>query len=243
MAHYAYPAQPAQPWVRANMVTSVDGAVTVEGRARGLSGDADRRLFGLLRGLADVVLVGAGTARIEGYGPAVVRPEYAQVRAAHGQLPAPRIAVVSGSADLDPESALFTDARPRTLVFTTATAPAAHRARLSMVAEVRVVGEQQVDLKRVVATLVELGLPRLLCEGGPHLLGSMAAQGQVDEFAVSYSPILAGGEAGRIVAGPTMSPMPLQLVGLIESDDFLFARYVRRDRLEALAAQLRESPA
>jgi riboflavin biosynthesis pyrimidine reductase len=220
------------------MVTSVDGAVTVDGRARGLSGDADRRLFGLLRGLADVILVGAGTARIEGYGPATPRPEYAQARSFAGQPPAPRIAVVSGSADLDPETQLFTDARPRTLVFTTAAADATHRSRLSEVAEVHVAGDQQVDLERVVATLVELGLARILCEGGPHLLGTMAALGLVDEFAVSYSPTVAGGDSGRIVAGPAMAPTPLDLVGLIESDDFLFARYVRRDRHDAPAAPL-----
>jgi len=232
-SRYAYP---ARPWVRANMVSSVDGAVTVDGRARGLSGDADRRLFGLLRALADVVLVGAGTARVEGYGPALARPEYAALRTAAGQPPAPRIAVVTSSADLDPASTLFADAAPPTLVLTCASAPPERRAELGDVADVRVVGDEHVDLAAAVAALVDTGLSRVLTEGGPHLLGALAEAGLVDELAVSISPVVAGGAAGRIITGPAMSPSPMRLISLLEQDDFLFARYVRTDRVDDLVA-------
>ncbi|WP_369639949.1 dihydrofolate reductase family protein, partial [Nocardia sp. JMUB6875] len=67
---YAYPVEPSVPYVRVNFVTSIDGAVTVDGRSGGLGTPADKTVFALLRDLADVVLIGAGTARAENYGAA-----------------------------------------------------------------------------------------------------------------------------------------------------------------------------
>src|SRR5262245_52892255 len=67
---YAYPASLESPWIRANFVTSIDGAATVDGRSGALGGPADHAVFEILRDLADVVLVGAGTARQENYGGA-----------------------------------------------------------------------------------------------------------------------------------------------------------------------------
>jgi riboflavin biosynthesis pyrimidine reductase len=229
--HYAYP---DHPWIRANMVSSLDGAVTVDGRARGLSGDADRALFGLLRALADVVLVGAGTARAEGYQPARARPEFAGLRG--GRPPAPRIALVTQRADLDPASVLFTQANPRTLVFTCASADAARLEELREVADVHLVGQAEVDLDAVRRTLTELGLRRILTEGGPHLLGALIRRTLVDEFAMTFSPTLAGPGAGRIVDGaPTAAPSAMELAGLVEADGFLFVRYVRTDRIGLLS--------
>src|SRR5215831_3916491 len=98
----------APPWVRANMVTSLDGAATLAGRTGGLSGQADQQVFALLRALADVILVGAGTARVEGYRP--VRPRHEGVRWAWlraGRTPSPPIAVVTRRLDLDLESPLL----------------------------------------------------------------------------------------------------------------------------------------
>ncbi|WP_199837233.1 dihydrofolate reductase family protein, partial [Streptomyces caniscabiei] len=72
-AAYAYP-EPApggrEPWLRANMVSTLDGAAQHGGRSQPISSDADMRIFGTLRGLADVVIVGAETVRQEGYRPA-----------------------------------------------------------------------------------------------------------------------------------------------------------------------------
>jgi riboflavin biosynthesis pyrimidine reductase len=59
-----------RPWVRVNMISSLDGAIAVRGRSGTLGGPPDRRLFMVLRSLADVIVVGAGTMRTEGYGPA-----------------------------------------------------------------------------------------------------------------------------------------------------------------------------
>jgi riboflavin biosynthesis pyrimidine reductase len=113
-AEYAYPDASA-PWVRVNFVASADGAVSVEGRSRPLGSPADRRVFGLLRELADVVLVGAGTVRVEDYRGAR--------RPTRGRTTPPPIAVVTGSAELDPGSRLFTDTAVAPIVLTRACAP------------------------------------------------------------------------------------------------------------------------
>ena len=97
------PAPAGRPWVLVNMVNSVDGAVAVDGRAGGLSGPADMRLYQVLRGLADVVLVGAGTVRAEGYRtPRTPDNRVAELRDQRGQAVRPRLVVVSGRLDLNP---------------------------------------------------------------------------------------------------------------------------------------------
>ena len=98
---YAYPDDIEGPWLRANMVSSLDGAAQHDGRSQPLSSDLDMRIFGTLRGLADAVVVGAETVRSEGYRPARAREAFADRRAAAGQGPAPVIAVVSASLNLD----------------------------------------------------------------------------------------------------------------------------------------------
>ena len=109
-AHYAYPECLGAPHVRVNFVASTDGAVTVDGRSAGLGSDADRRVFGTLRELAEVVLVGAGTVRAENYGGAR--------KPTRGRADPPPIAVVTGSADHDPGARLFTDTRVAPIVRT-----------------------------------------------------------------------------------------------------------------------------
>ena len=126
-ARYAYPSAgqlAGRPWVRANMIESADGAAEVGGLSGGLSGPADREVFGLLRALADVILVGAGTARAEtvpagpGAGPLG--------GTARGRPATPPIAVLTAQLDLDLDSPLLTAAPgdARTIVITTGSAPA-----------------------------------------------------------------------------------------------------------------------
>ena len=201
--------------VRANFVSSLDGAVTVGGKSAGLSSEADRALFKLLRQLADVVLVGAGTARTENYGGA---------KPVDGH--APPIAVVSKSLDLDESSRLFTDTTVRPIVVTCAASPDAVRSRLAAVADVIVAGDADVDLVAALDELAERGLARVLCEGGPHLLGSLATAGVLDELCLTLAPMIAGGTAGRIVAGYLPEVVePMQLRHVLEEDGHLFLRY------------------
>jgi len=221
---YAHPADGG--WVRANMVASVDGSAVADGRSEALSGPSDKRVFGVLRGLCDVVLVGAGTARAEGYRALKARPSYADHRAGLGQRPAPVLALVSGSLDLDPTSELFTGAE-RTVVLTSAAAEESDRTRLAEVADVIVTGNKSVDLSAAVDALVALGLPRILCEGGPRLLAGVAQAGRLDELCLTTAPRLTGGEGPRIVDGLRLDGVAeLDLAHLLEEDGNLFARYL-----------------
>jgi riboflavin biosynthesis pyrimidine reductase len=224
-AAYAYP---GPSWVRANFVSSADGAAYVGGRSGGLSSDGDKRVFGVLRALADVVVVGAGTARAEGYRPARVRPALAGLR---GEREAtPPIALVTRTLGLDLTAPLFTGAPPeaRTIVITCAASPAGGRKRAAEVADLIVAGDDEVDLAGALDALADRGLARVLCEGGPHLFGDLAAAGLVDELCLTLSPVLAGPGASRIMAGTTFdATCELRLGHLLTTDDsFLYARYV-----------------
>ncbi|MFJ1793969.1 pyrimidine reductase family protein [Kitasatospora griseola] len=223
---YAYPTD--GPWLRANMVASLDGAARLDGLSDGLSSEADKRIFGVLRALCDVVLVGAETVRAEGYRPGRARKEFAERRAAAGQLPAPVIAVVTRSLDLDLSASLFTEPLVPTVVITTSDAPADRLARTAEVAEVITVGTGAVDLPRAVAALTERGWRRQLSEGGPRLLGRLAADGLLDELCLSVAPLVTGGDSPRIVNGPGIADVRrMRLVSLIEEKGFLFTRYLR----------------
>jgi len=222
---YAYPAD--RPWVRANMVSSLDGAVTgPDARSGSLATAADRRVFSVLRALCDVVLVGAGTARAEGYGPARVTPDRAALRARLGLREAPTIAVVSGSLDLDPSAPLFTEAHEPTLVLTHAGSPTDRQDALTLVADVGVVGENHVDVRAALSALHGRGLTRVLCEGGPHLLADVAAAGALDELCLTVAPVLEGGTAPRILTGPPLD-LPMQLGHVLEEEGTLLTRWVR----------------
>jgi riboflavin biosynthesis pyrimidine reductase len=226
---YAYPAGDG-PWLRANMVSTLDGAAQHDGRSQPISSDTDMRIFGTLRGLADVVVVGAETVRMEGYRPARARDAFAARRAAAGQGPAPAIAVVSGSLDLDFSLPLFVSPLVPTLVVTGAGAsPDRVEAARSAGAEVVIAGEgSRVDPTRVVRELADRGLRRQLAEGGPRLLGQFVAAGVLDELCLTLSPMLTAGDAQRITGGPSVAvPERFTLASMLEEAGFLFTRYRR----------------
>jgi riboflavin biosynthesis pyrimidine reductase len=227
-ARYAYPAELTRPWVRANMIESADGAAEVDGLSGGLSGPADREVFGVLRALADVVLVGAGTARAEKYRPARVRPQWAGLRS--GRPAAPPVAVLTGRLDLDLGSPLIAEAAAdaRTIVITSGAAPADRRAAAGALTDVIIAGERQVDLAAAIGELAARGYRRILAEGGPHLLSQLAGAGLLDELCVTVSPVLAGGQAGRIVQGPPggATPARLHLAHVLADGSYLFCRYL-----------------
>jgi riboflavin biosynthesis pyrimidine reductase len=224
-------------WLRANMVTSLDGAATLGGRSGGLSGGADQHVFAMLRALADVIIVGAGTARVEGYRP--VRPGQEGVRwywLREGRTPSPPIAVVTRRLDLDLESPLLAASpdHARTIVITTEAAPPERRAAAAAAAEVIVAGRESVDIVAALGALAGRGHRQILTEGGPYLLSQIIEAGLLDELCLTISPLLAGPGADRIVAdiGPLhepegASPRPLRLAHVLAADGHLISRYVR----------------
>jgi riboflavin biosynthesis pyrimidine reductase len=220
-------ASPNGQWVRAVFVSSVDGAATVSGHAGGLGNDGDRQLFALNRALADVILVGAGTARAEGYGPAEDDQQWRHLRT--GRSATAPLAVVSRSLDLDFDSALFSSAPEdaRTIVITCADAPAEARRQVEQVAEVVVAGSDSVDLTAAIEALASKGLNRIVCEGGPRLFTDLLAAGAVDELCLTHSPQLIAGAGPRIVAGEEFeAPIDLDLDSVHATEDgFLYLLY------------------
>lgn len=232
-AAYAYPELPeggGAVWLRANMVSTLDGAAQHDGRSQPISSEADMRIFGTLRGLADVVVVGAETVRQEGYRPARAREAFAEARRAAGQGPAPAVAVVTASLDLDFSLPLFTSPLVPTLVLTgAAAAPDRVAAAEKAGAQVVIAGDGMgVDPARAVRALADRGLTRLLTEGGPRLLGQFVAADVLDELCLTVSPMLTAGDAQRIAGGPSVPvPKRFRLVSLLEEAGFLFGRYRR----------------
>lgn len=227
----AYPWPPDRRWVRAMMVTSLDGAAAgPDGLSGSISSDADRLVFDSTRRLADAVLVGAGTVRKEQYGAMVAKPRDADARRAAGLQPAPRLVVVSGSLQLPWDWPVFTDSALPPLVVTAVSEDhpglaVAEHARC----EVMNLPGGEVTPEPLLDALEAMGLLRIVCEGGPTLLASIVAAGLLDEADITVSPLFAGGGQSPTTAGlPDVAR--LELVHVITADDHLMARYVARGR-------------
>lgn len=215
---------PREPWLRCNMVTTVDGAATgPDGRSGSINTEADHVVFELLRGLSHAVLVGAGTIRAEGYTGLAVTPDVLPLRRAAG-LDDPLPLVVVSRAGRLPES-VRDGSRGPVLLATCATAQGLAEAR-SVLGDEQVIlcGDDDVDLRVLVTALHDRGWSRLLCEGGPALTASLLAAGLVDELCFTIAPRIVGGEHPRPVA-PAAAPCELELAGLVEEDGTLMGRW------------------
>jgi riboflavin biosynthesis pyrimidine reductase len=213
--------------VRANFVSSLDGAVAIDGRSKALSSDSDSRVFSMVRRLADVVLVGAGTIRDEGYTPLRLSKASRTWRTAAGLAENPTLAIVSSRLDLSASDPVFRSA-VRPIVVTHQGSPADRREELAEVAELLVLGESAVDLPAVIDEFRGRGQGQILTEGGPQLLGALTAADLLDELCFTLAPVMAGPGAGRITAGDPSAPRRMRLHSrLVASDDYLFFRYLR----------------
>lgn len=226
VAAEARPPHPDRPWVLVNMVASLDGAIAVDGRSGALGGPADKAMLSALRAIADVILVGAGTARAEGYGPPRPSAATRAARLARGQAETPRLAVVTRSLLLDLRAPLFTEAEAAPAICTCATADPERRDAAAAVAEVLVAGDDTVDLGEALRQLHRLGARVVTCEGGPSLNGDLLAAGLVDEWDLTISPLLVGGSAGRASRGPAAPPEWMHLDRLLEADGLLLGRWL-----------------
>jgi riboflavin biosynthesis pyrimidine reductase len=213
------------------MIASLDGATALGGRSGALGGQADQGVFAAVRSLADVILVGAATVRIEGYGPARLSEQARAGRSATGLNPIPPIAVVTRSCRLDWESRFFADAEARPVILTAAVAAEADRDAAARVADVHVVGDDRVDLLRAIDVLNDRGHENVLAEGGPGVAAELAAVDLLDEVCLTVAPLLVGGDASRILAGPPLEPAArFELTSILTADGYLFLRYRRSGR-------------
>jgi len=200
-------AAPDQPWLRVNMVSTVDGAATGEdGTSRSINNGVDKMVFDLLRELADALVVGAGTIRIEGY--------------AVGRKP---LVVVSRTGSVPPTQREA--GAGKVLMATVSTSPYLDEAREILGRDnVLVLGSHRVDLARLKDELVLRGYRHLLSEGGPHLLRDLLDQGVADELDATVVPRVIGGSHRRITDGPPVE-IPLRLTTLVEEEGTLLARW------------------
>jgi riboflavin biosynthesis pyrimidine reductase len=223
---YAYPDPvPSAGWVRANMLATLDGSVTGgDGRSGSIGSRGDRAVFTVLRGLADVVLVGAGTVRAEGYHRPAAEEEFAERRAVAGQPPAPRLAIVTTTGHLGAgESAL--GGPDGAYLITCAGADLDKLRALAGVDRVLVAGENRVDPRLAVTHLAARGMHRILLEGGPHLLGDVIAADCLDEICLTLSPLLVAGGGLRVALGPG-SATRMRPAHLVEYDATLLGRWL-----------------
>jgi riboflavin biosynthesis pyrimidine reductase len=228
---YAYPDDPQSCWVRGNMIVSLDGGATDEGKAGGLAGPGDRAVFALMRQRADVILVGAGTVRIENYSGAQFSPAQRQARQRRGQAEVPPIAVVTNRGEFDHDAKLFTRTEVPPLILTSSTAAADTRNRLGSLAEVIAASGARpdwVDCATVLKILADRELFRVLTEGGPTLLGSLIDEGLLDELCLTIAPLLVGGSAPRVATGIGRAHSQMRRSHLLTDDaGYLYTRYVR----------------
>ena len=219
-----------RPWVLTNMIASADGGTAVQGRSGALGGPADKAVFTAIRAASDLILVAAGTVRAERYHAPALPAELVDARIRRGQLPQPRLAIVSRRLELDPTLPFFDPDRPKPIIVTSAAAPPDQRAELAGRAEIVTCGQSEVDLVDALSLLRErYGAAVILSEGGPSLNGALTEVGALDEICLTVAPKLVGGSSRRIVHGAEPLNDELTLAHLLEQDDYLFLRYVRRD--------------
>ncbi|MGZ4673261.1 MAG: dihydrofolate reductase family protein [Ilumatobacteraceae bacterium] len=190
-----------RPWLGLCMVSSIDGSTVLDSNSRGLSSKTDQEVLLTLRGLADVLIVGAATVRIEGYGPP--------------RKPGQRVGVVSRKGNVDSTSALFTSGAGFLIL--------PDDAPPTPIDSVRA-GRGEVDLA---AALAQLDADFVQAEGGALLNGALAAADLIDELNLTLSPMLAGGTGPRVTSGPTQLATRMRLVHVLEDDGYLFTRYLR----------------
>lgn len=228
---YAHPdpAPGRRSSVRAAMVSTLDGSATgPDGRSGTINNAADHRAFLVQRAVADVLLVGAGTARAEGYRELPFSAPLRAARVRRGQPPEVVLALVSRSGSI-PEDLLHAPSAP--LVVTAAASPGLAALRASVGDErVVVAGDEDVDLARALDGLAERGLVRVLAEGGPHLLADLVAADLVDELCLTTSPVLVGGPGPRVLDSGTWLPAAVAAtpVHLLHADGVLVGRWTLR---------------
>lgn len=214
-----------RPYVVLNMVATVDGRVTLGGRAGAIGNQADDELFERLRTLTDAVMVGARTATVEGYGPLLTNPLRHQQRQARGLTPHPLAVLVSARLSIPTSLPLLQDPDSR-VVIVTASDATLHgcRAHIEYIRH----DHATTSLEPVLRTLRKShGVRSVLCEGGPSLNAALLRDRLVDELFLSIAAKLSGEPDGLgiIAALPRGDTTDLQLRWTLQAGHDLFLRY------------------
>ena len=222
----ARPRHPDRPWLLLDMISSADGATHIDGTSGALGSEGDHVVFRAIRAVADVILVAAGTVRSENYRPVRATDAVREARVARGQTPVARLAILSRHLDFDFEADLFTSDQPP-LLLTTSEAPASALRRAEAITEVVRFDGDRVDMVAAVQALGQRGANIVLAEGGPTLNGQLHDAGLIDELCLTFSPLLVGTAAARVIDGAGLNVQRLSLDRVLEEDGWLFLRYAR----------------
>ena len=223
------PVVDGRPWLMMNMISTIDGATEIGGVSGPLGGPADKDVFGTIRTLPDVILVGSTTAVAERYTPPSSSVSTKARRLSNGAWPVARVAVVSSKLNFDLALPLFNRPDQRPIVVTTEDADPAGLRRVAQHADVLQCGTGTVDFSKALTQMATLGAKVVLSEGGPSVNGALTAEGLVDEILVSVSPLVGGGASGGIIRGAILEqPQEFVLRHVLTEDHYLFLRYVRQ---------------
>jgi riboflavin biosynthesis pyrimidine reductase len=235
-----------EPCLYSNFVSTIDGVVAIPSipRSNALVADdseGDRFVMGLLRALADAVLIGAGTLASSPMGtwlPEKVYPPaaeaFAQVRRRLGRAERPEVAILTGHGSIDPAHPVLASGA---LVLTSSAGAVRMDGKLPEAAALLTLGEEPaIDPRRAVDALLERGHRAILCEAGPHTHGSLLALALVDELFLTISPLVAGDRGhlsryGLAEAADLMPPgLRARLVSLRRHEQHVFLRYAVGDQ-------------
>lgn len=214
-------------------MSTLDGSVQgLDGRSGSINTESDHEVFALLRALSDVIMVGAGTVRSEGYQAVDLQPWQRVIRSAEGLAPLPLLVVITRSLDLDPAFVDPPDEHGSVLIVTADYhAPAAIEPFREAGAEVLQASGPTVDLSWVLEVLATRGQRRILTEGGPSLHRDLLASGLIDRLSLTLAPSVVGGVGHRSTSGAALAEradFDLDFV-LLADDQTLFTDYRRRD--------------
>ena len=208
-----------RPYVVVNMITSLDGRTTVDGRVRDLTSPIDQTRLFALRTQGDAVLVGAGTVRAE---------RYAKVLPPGIEGPQPIMVICTNRVDLPPDLPLLAREDAHVVIATTSEDLELgfdHAARVDYLRLPEL--DEGVDAEALLVALREdYGVRSVVCEGGPRLNDDLFGASLVDELFMAIAPTLVGaGEHTLVEASRTIGPRRARLVSAATADDYLYLRY------------------
>lgn len=219
-----------RPRVLLNMASTVDGRASIGGRSGAIGDQADSEMLHSLRTIADALLIGAGTARAEGYADILRGEEDERMRVRRGLAAQPLTCIASRTLALDAETVPLLRERGAPVAILTPSEQTLPRTGAE-IEYVRHARDGRLDLAAALAELrTRLKVSTLLCEGGPSLASDLLCAGLVDELFLCLAPKLAGGgPALRILAGADLDPVRgLELLTVHEHESELFLRYAVR---------------
>ncbi|MGI9610423.1 MAG: dihydrofolate reductase family protein [Acidimicrobiia bacterium] len=219
-----------RPYVLSNMVSSIDGAIAVDGLSGGLGGPADVKMFMALRSVADVIIAGAGTVRDERYKPPQTSTTAIGLRHQRNQSDRPLIAVVTSSGRLSPDLPLFTDPTYRPLIIVGSNPDQDALDEVADVADIVQTEADSVGPEVALSVVHQLGHRIVLLEGGPRLNGAFVEADCIDEWNLTISPNLVGGNAGRASRGEAGVLHHFEVEHVLTADGLIFAQWRRSPR-------------